>query len=70
MSINITRDRRTLSVADVAEVTGRSQHVVYDALQSGALAGTQSGRRGRWFITSKAVDTWIAAGCPRWAVAS
>jgi hypothetical protein len=62
--------RKTLTIADVAEVTGRSANVIYDALNSSALTGTQSRPGARWFITEAAVDAWIAAGCPRYGRAA
>ena len=57
---------RPLRVRDVSEATGRGRTLIYDALNSGALAGSQSGPRGIWFITQAAVDAWIAVGCPRY----
>lgn len=66
MTTQHTERRKTLTISDVAEVTGRSANVIYDALNSGALTGTQSRPGARWFITPAAVDAWIAAGCPRY----
>ncbi|MDF3280446.1 hypothetical protein [Gordonia sp. N1V] len=63
-------NRKTLSIPDVVEMTGRGTTVVGDALRSGALHGSQSQPRGTWFITEAAVDAWIAAGCPRYGKAA
>lgn len=58
--------RKALTIPDVAAMTGRGANVIYDALNSGALTGSQARPGARWFITEAAVDTWIAAGCPRY----
>ena len=42
--------------------------MIYDALNSGALDGSHSMRGGRWVITERAVDAWIADGCPRYEI--
>lgn len=62
--------RKALTIPDVTDMTGRSANVIYDALNSGALAGTQASPGARWFITEAAVDTWISAGCPRYGKAA
>ena len=58
--------RKTLTIPDVVAMTGRGTTVVGDALRSGALHGSQAQPRGTWFITERAVDAWIAQGCPRY----
>lgn len=65
----MTTTKKALTVADVRAMTGRSPNVIGDALRSGALAGHQATKGGRWYVTEKAVDAWIAKGCPRYGQA-
>ena len=56
---------RSLTVADVAELTGRSRNSVMDAANAGALASLPREKdRGTHRFLPKHVQEWINAGTP------
>lgn len=52
------------TVKDVAARTPRGIDSVYKAVESGALTATQTHKGATWCITPKALEAWVAAGCP------
>ncbi|NKS54748.1 helix-turn-helix domain-containing protein [Rhodococcus hoagii] len=58
-------DSPWLTVAEVASYARCCADVVYAALQTGELKGTQRVvPRGRWTVHRDAVDRWIAGEAP------
>ncbi len=57
--------KRALKVAEVAEMTGRSRSIVYQALTSKALVGAQEDAHATWFVSPEAVERWVSEGCPK-----
>ncbi len=57
-------ERNVMTVRELAAALHISTTTVHAALQHRRLRGFKIGGRGDWRIEAKAVNEWIAAGCP------
>lgn len=59
-----------LSVTEAQRYTGIAKTSLYEALQTGELAGSQrGGKRGKWRIHMNDIDAWMRSQSPQRGVA-